>query len=183
VWAIPASEILERFKNRMTNFENLSGTISWTTQLGITYIGNFKYINPGKLYIKITSPQSSLLVANRKKLWLYDPSHKICSLQNLDNKLSGGIVNLIKEYQPILSEKTADGYIIQLVNSSKPYPTIIISMDETFFLKKTVLIDKANKETNLTIISPSTTENIMKKFFKFEVPANTQVIKNPLDIK
>ena len=183
IFAFTEEEALVRFQNRMTNFETLTGTMVWTTELGITYIGSLQYINPGKIYIKITSPQNSIFVSNGRKIWLYDPENKICSIQNLDDKFSGGVSSLTKGYTLSDLQETSDGFSFQLDNKGNFFPKLLVMVDKTFFLKKIVFITKQEKETSLTIINPKTTESIREKIFSFNVPANTQVVKNPLDIK
>ena len=69
-FAITGDEALAQFRGRMNGAGKLTGIISWSHSGGETYTGAFKYMSPGKIYIKFSSPPGKTIVSNGKSLWI-----------------------------------------------------------------------------------------------------------------
>lgn len=182
-FAVTGEEAIAKFKNRMHGIDKMTGILSWTTATGSTYTGNFKYMNPGKIYVKFSSPGNRVVVANGKKLWIYDPGSSVCGIQDLTGNTSGGIASLVNDYLAIVTSQGPGGYTLKLKNSGKTYSEIVLMLDSSFMLKKAVLRSKEGEGISFSLSNIDTSATVMKNLFDFNVPANTQVVKNPLDIK
>jgi outer membrane lipoprotein-sorting protein len=181
-YAITGDEALASFRNRMNGISKLTGIISWSHSGGETYTGSFKYMNPGKIYIKFSSPAGKVIVSNGKSLWVYTPGSNICGVQDLAGGGSGGIAALTSGYLAIVTAQGPGGYTIKLKGNDKSFPEIILMVDSTFFLKKAILKSKDGGTYNFSISNISTAA-VIPSIFDFNVPSGAQVVKNPLNIK
>ncbi len=182
-YAVTGDEALAKFRGRMYGISQLTGIISWANATGMTYTGTFKYLNPGKIYVKFSSPAGKVIVSNGKKLWVYSPSSNICGIQDLGRGGSGGISSFTKGYFAIVTSQGPSGYTIKLKNSDKTYSEIILMVDSTYFLKKAIFKTKNGNAYNFSISNTSTSARVMPTLFSFDVPASAQVVKNPLNIR
>jgi len=181
--ALTGDEALNSFRNRMNSIGKLTGVISWAEPSGETYTGSFKYMSPGKIYIKFSNPSGKVIVANGKNLWVYTPGNNICGVQDLGGGGSGGIAALTTGYYAIVTSQGPGGYTIKLKSNDKSFSEIILMVDSTFFIKKAILKSKDGGSYNFSISNTSTTTAVIPSIFDFNVPSNSQVVKNPLNIK
>jgi hypothetical protein len=56
-------------------------------------------------------------------------------------------------------------------------------VDSTFFLKKAILKSKDGGTYNFSISNVNASAAVIPSIFDFNVPSNSQVVKNPLNIK
>lgn len=182
-FAITGDEALNSFRNRMNSIGKLTGIIAWSHSSGETYTGSFKYMSPGKIYIKFSNPSGKIIVSNGRSLWVYTPGSNICGVQDLGGGGSGGIAALTQGYFAIVTAQGPGGYTIKLKNNDKSFTEIILMVDSTFFLKKAILKSKDGGTYNFSISNISTSAAVIPTIFDFNVPANSQVVKNPLNIK
>lgn len=181
--AITGSEALAKFKGRMYSAGRMTGIIQWSYNSGPPYTGSFKYLAPNKIYIKFSSPGGKVLVANGRKLWIYDPGNNVCAVQDLGGGGSGGIAAMVKGYMGIVTSQGGGGYTLKLKNSDRTYSEIMLWLDKSFFLKKAVLKTAKGDALKVTLSNVSFSTSVMESLFDFNVPANTQVIKNPLQVR
>lgn len=183
-FAITGEEALARFRGRMAGIEKMTGIISWSSPSGYTYTGAFKYLNPGRLYIKFSNPNGKIIVSSGKRLWVYDPASNICGIQDLaPGSFSGGIASFVNGYNGIVTSQGSGGYTLKLRASDRTYPEIILQLDASFLLRKAVMKNKDGEAVTFSLSNVDMGASVMKNIFEFSVPANTQVVKNPLDIK
>lgn len=182
-FAITGDEALASFRNRMNSIGKLTGIISWSHSGGETYTGSFKYMSPGKIHIKFSNPSGKVIVSNGRSLWVYSPGSNICGVQDLGGGGSGGIAALTSGYFAIVTAQGPGGYTIKLKSSDKSFSEIILMVDSTFFLKKAMLKSKDGGTYNFSISNVSTSAAVLPSVFDFNVPSNSQVVKNPLNIK
>jgi outer membrane lipoprotein carrier protein len=180
--AMTATEALEKFRGRMYGAGAVTGTISWSYEDSAPYTGSFKYLSPGRIHVKFSSPSGKVLVSNGRKLWVYDPGTNICGVQDLDGGSSGGIAGLVGGYNGIVTGG-GGGYTLKLRNEVGAYPEITLMLDSTFFLKKAILKDRSGKSLRFTISGVDTSATLIRTMFDFNPPANAQLIKNPLEVK
>lgn len=181
-FAITGDEALASFRHRMNSIGKLTGIISWSHSSGETYTGSFKYMSPGKIYIKFSNPSGKIIVSNGKSLWVYSPGSNICGVQDLGGGGSGGIAALTSGYFAIVTQGSG-GYTIKLKNSEKSFTEITLMVDSTFFLKRAIIKSKDGGVYNFSISNVSTDAAVIPSIFDFNAPSNTQVVKNPLNIK
>lgn len=182
-WAITGDEAMANFRNRMGGISKMTGIISWTDSTGSTYTGSFKYMNPGKIYIKFSSPAGQIIVSNGRSLWIYSPGNNICGVQDLAGGGSGGIAAFTSGYLAIVTAQGPGGYTIKLKSNDKTYNEILLILDSSFFLKRAVFKSKDGGSISFSLSNVSTTAPVMANIFSFDVPASAQVVKNPLNIK
>jgi outer membrane lipoprotein-sorting protein len=181
LFAMTGEEALNKFRGRMSGAARLTGIISWSGSSGYTYTGHFKYMAPDKIYVKFSSPGGKIVVSNGKRLYIFDPSSNICGIQDLGGA-SGGIAGLTSGYNAIASAQ-GNGYNIKLKNPDKHYSEINLSVDSSFMLKRAALKTKDGEGITFTLSNVDSNASVMRSIFDFSVPANAQVIKNPLDIR
>lgn len=183
-FSITGDEALTRFRARMLGLGKLTGVISWTAGSGQTMTGSFKYMAPDKIYVKFSNPSGKVVVSNGRKLWVYNPGINICGIQDLGGgSSSGGIAGLTKDYNAIVTSQGSGGYTIKLKNNTAHYTEIVLLVDSSFLLKKAIFKGKSDEAFSFTLSNVSTSAGVMRSLFEFSVPANAQVVKNPLNIK
>lgn len=183
LYPLTGNEALENFYNRMNSVPKMTGIISWTAGAGQTYTASFKYMNPGKIFVKFNNPRGKTIVSNGKKLWVYDSASNICGIQELGSGNSGGIAGLTRGYNAIVSSHGSKGYTLKLKNNDRAFSQIILTLDSSFFLKKAVLKDSQGSSLSFTLSNISTEAGVMKNLFDFTVPANAQTVMNPLNTR
>ncbi len=182
-WALTGDEAVEKFKGRMFGLKSARGTISWTTQSGFMYTGNFKYLAPGRIHVKFTNPSGKIISCNGRKLWVYNPSSNICGVQELAPRgESGGIAALISGYSAIAMGGKG-GYTIKLKNNERHYSSITLVVDQSFMLKKAVLQTKDGGGITISLSGVITGEGMSPGLFDFNPPSSSQTVTNPLNIK
>jgi outer membrane lipoprotein-sorting protein len=183
LYAITGEEALARFQQRMHGIGRMTGIISWTSHSGMTYTGTFKYMSPGKIYVKFSSPGGKVVVSNGKRLWVYDSGSNICGVQDLGRSGSGGIASMVNGYMAIVVSQGSGGYTLKLKNSERTYSEITLYLDGSFMLKRAVLKTPEGEGFSIVLRNVDTTAGVVSSMFNFNVPANSQVIKNPLNIR
>lgn len=183
VYALTGDEALAKFQHRMNSVGTMSGSVSWLYQSGQGYVGTFKYMAPGRIFVKFTSPAGRTLVSNGKRLWVYESSSNICGVQDLARGGSGGIGSMVGGYLAILTSQGAGGYTIKLKSADKAYSDITLVLDGSFLLKKAVFNSRDGEGFSVTLSNVRTGESMITGLFDFNVPTNAQVVRNPLDVK
>ncbi|TAL32206.1 MAG: outer membrane lipoprotein carrier protein LolA [Spirochaetes bacterium] len=183
-YSLNGDEALRKFQDRMYGVGTMSGQISWVYTSGTMYSGSFKYMAPGRIYVKFTTPTGRVLVTNGKKLWVYDSQSNICGVQDLGRGGSGGIASLVQGYLPLLSAQGSGGYTIKLKSNERQYNEITLVLDGNFMMKKAVMQSRGGGEgLSITLSNVRTGEGMTAGTFDFNVPSNAQLVKNPLDVK
>ena len=182
--AISGDEAVARFRAKMNGTEKLAGTISWTTASGAIFSGSFRYMRPGKIFVRFSSPANRTIVSNGKRLWIHDSASNICGIQELGANHSGGIAGMIQGYTATASGGDG-GYIIRLraPNASRAYQEIVLNVDSSFMLRRAALRRANGETTTFTLNLLESTGSVSVGTFNFSVPSNAQVIMNPLDIR
>ena len=182
LFALSGDEAVAKFRGRMGSVDKLAGTISWTTANGTMYTGSFKYMRPGMIHVKFSSPSNKVVVSNGKKLWIYDTSSNICGIQELGAWSSGGIAGMVAGYNAIASGGDG-GYTIKLKAPNRTFSEIILNTDGSFMLKRASLKNKNGDVLVFNLNLLDSVGSVSAGMFNFSVPSNAQVINNPLDIK
>jgi outer membrane lipoprotein-sorting protein len=194
-------EAMTKLNERMSGAGTLTGKISVSYQSGQTYSGIFMFMKPGKIYVKITEPPGKFIITNGKKLWIYDSLTDVCGVQEMDTeevstvneadnkpsteikpKLRGGLYFLFKNYAAKLITDAAN-HTIELTNESRQYSEIKIILNPDFMLASASFKDKEGNGFTVKLSDVKAGEKIAPGIFNFHVPAEAQVIKNPLNIR
>ena len=182
LYAMTGDEALQRFQGRMGSISTMRGTISWTDTSGFMYTGNFKFMAPGRIFVKFSSPSGKILASNGRKLWVYSPSSNICGRQDLGRGRSGGIAGVVSGYSAILLGG-GSGYTIKLKNNDRHYSSITLVVDSTFLLKKAIMKTKDGGGMTISLAGVVVGEGMSPGIFDFSPPASAQTVNNPLNIK
>jgi len=182
-FALTGDEAMAQFRGRMGSIGKLTGIISWSHSSGETYTGAFKFMSPGKIYVKFSSPPGKVIVSNGKSLWIYSSANNICGVQDLAGGGSGGIAALTSGYFAIVTAQGPGGYTIKLKNNDREFSEIVLMVDSSFFLKKAIIKAKDGGTYNFSISNVSASAAVIPSIFDFNVPSSALVVKNPLNIK
>ncbi len=177
------SEAVKRFQARMYGIGKMTGNVSFTGQSGQTFSGNFKFMAPGKFYIKFSNPSGRVIVSNGNKLWVYNKASNVCGIQDLGSSLSGGIAGMVSGYNAIVTSRSSSGYTIKLRNNDKAYPQIILRVSKSFLLRKAIFKTKDGKGFSFVLSNINTSAGVHSSLFNFSVPPNVQSVINPLNIR
>ena len=200
-----AEEVINNLIEQFQTIETMKGQLNLTYQTGEVYSGTFIYMNPGKIYIKMTEPPGKVIVTDSKKLWAYDSSTDVCGVQELETaeeesenedakkkkeknenevKLSGGIAQFLEAYEIISITEESSNYYVELAGEAEKFTEIKIEINSDFLLEKAIFKDKNNEDGCVIELSDiKSGERITPGIFNFDVPANAQVVKNPLDVR
>ena len=183
LFSISGDDAVQKFQSRMRYLAKLTGVISWTAYGGQTYIGSFKYLAPGKIYVKFTSPIEKILVSNGKTLWIYTPGNKLCGIHELNKGTNSGLIATIESGYNSVATSGDTGHTIKLKSDKKQYREIILSVDTTFLLKGAIFKREDNRMLSFTISETSTNAEVNENLFNFKVPKGVQIVKNPVNIR
>jgi outer membrane lipoprotein-sorting protein len=183
LYPVSGDEIFKKFQARMRDLSKLTGVISWKALDGKTYIGNFTYYAPNRIYVKFTSPVEKILVSNGKTLWIYTHGSRVCGMYELIKGPHSGILSMIRTGYSSAAVGGDAGYVIKLKSDTKQYREVVLSMDPTYLLKAAIFKREDNRMLSFSISDASTKVNVDEDYFNFKVPKGVQVIKNPLNVK
>jgi outer membrane lipoprotein-sorting protein len=183
LFSISGDDAVQKFQSRMRHLAKLTGVISWTAYGGQTYVGSFKYLAPGKIYVKFTSPFEKILVSNGKTLWIYTPGNKMCGIHELIKGTNSGLIATIESGYNSVATSGDTGHTIKLKSDKKQYREIILSVDSTFLLKGAIFKREDNRMLSFTISETSTKAEVNENLFNFKVPRGVQIVKNPVNIR
>jgi outer membrane lipoprotein-sorting protein len=200
--SLEGNEVINKLNERFKSIDTMKGQLTITYQSGEVFSGIFMYMNPGKIYVKLTDPPGKLIITDNKKLWVYDSTTDVCGVQELEmneededkeavekqendikTKLRGGIERFLRGYEVIDISGDALSYVIEMVNDKRKYSDVKLFIDAEFMLSKAIFKDKNEDGFSVELSGISTGEIIPPGLFNFNVPANAQVVKNPLDIR
>jgi outer membrane lipoprotein-sorting protein len=180
--AATGDEAVEKFKSRFYSIQTMKGIISISYSSGESMVGAFRYMAPGKFYIKFTAPAGKEISTNGKRLWIYDKGNNVCGIQEVSPTYSGGVAGYIKNYMALASSSGNDT-MIKLKSPDQFYRDIIIMADSSFMIKKVTFRTEKGDGFAATFSNLVLNEPIPIGAFDFNVPSNAQVVKNPLDVR
>jgi outer membrane lipoprotein-sorting protein len=182
IYSITGSEAVTKLTERLKSTSTMEGIISISYASGITHSGIFKFKSPGHFNIKFSNPAGKQIISDSKKLWIYDESSRVCGVQDLSKSYSGGLASLIKGYFAVVNE-TGNKILIKLKSNNKYYSEINILVDKSYIIKKVVFKKEDGNGFSIILSNVKIGKAIHGNVFSFDVPANAQLIKNPLNIR
>lgn len=202
-FSLTGDEALQKFKDQMAGIKTMRGQISLLYQNGEMYSGSFKYMFPGKIFIQFSEPSGKTIVSNGKKLWAYDAASGVCGVQELDIEVDeddkdfkenagskrirvqdrGGPSVFLSGYQVTAVSEEKTGVTIELMNGTRKYTDIKLVLNNEFMLIKAIFKNDKDEGFMIKLSDVKTGEKITPGLFDFNVPANSQIVKNPLDIR
>ncbi|MCU0821348.1 MAG: outer-membrane lipoprotein carrier protein LolA [Spirochaetes bacterium] len=199
---IDGNELFEKAKERLISVTTIKGTISITYETGQMYSGEFQYMPPGKIFIDITDPPGKKIVSNGKRLWVYDSSSDLCGVQDLftrdaerdrylseeekkanEYRMKGGLEFFFSGYDASILADEPGGYTVELKNESRFYKDVVLRLDRNCLIQSARFTDKQGVQFAIRLSNMRFNEKIFTGVFDFNVPANAQLVKNPLDVR
>ncbi|MFW6366601.1 MAG: LolA family protein [Spirochaetota bacterium] len=178
-YAITGGEALSKFRSRMYSIGSMRGMISMTTGSGEILTGTFSYKAPGKIHIQFGNGKA--IVSNGRKLWIYSPESGICGVQDLGGGGSGGIAGLVSNYTA-MARPAGSGVLIKMTGNGH-YDDITIMTDASFLLQSATFNSTTGNGFSVQLSGVQTNLGLPNGMFDYSVPANAQLVKNPLNIQ
>ncbi|MBN2435284.1 MAG: outer membrane lipoprotein carrier protein LolA [Spirochaetes bacterium] len=178
LYSITGSEALSKFRARMRSIGSMRGMISMSTEGGMMN-GTFSYKSPGKIHVQFDNGKT--IVSNGRKLWVYNPESGICGVQDLGGGGSGGIASLIDGYTAMAREG-GSGAVIKLTGSGY-YDDITIITDGSYMLRSATFNNSSGGGFSVNLSGVQLNLGLPGGMFDYSVPANAQLVNNPLNIQ
>lgn len=160
--------------------------------------GYVKSKNPNFLAVDFYNPRGQKIVSNGKQMWIYIPRLNVVAEQDLkddrgtvfNSGTKSGLQRLFSKYhykfasktQPE-TEKNGKKYytlFLKQKESRSGYRTIKLWINEDFMIEKASGVTSSNKKVTIQFSNIDTSKKYQKGIFKFDIPSNARVIKNPM---
>ncbi|HEY1405864.1 MAG TPA: outer-membrane lipoprotein carrier protein LolA [Spirochaetota bacterium] len=194
------SDVVKSVKKRYGEIECYSAEFKITSDKGgkkTVQQGYVKSKYPDKLLVEFSIPAGQRIVANDRTMWIYMPSLNVVAEQDLNNAdaslFSGtksGLSRLFNKFHYKFDAKDqpsadADGkkyytLFLKQKESRSGYRTLKLWISEDYLIKKAVGETSSGKKVEIEFSNIKTNENFPNGIFKFDVPSQARVIKNPM---
>lgn len=159
--------------------------------------GTVSYKNSNKLLIHFTSPQGQKIVCNDKTMWIYIPSMNVVAEQDLKSDsgilsatTSTGLKRLFSKYhyrfdgkeQPETQSDGSKFYTLFLKQkeSRSGYRSLKLWISEDYMIQRASGETASGKKVDITFSGIKTGMDLSNGMFKFDIPSQARVIKNPM---
>lgn len=171
-------------KQQLTKIDGLKAEFSQTvTDLNDKVIqqgkGDFALAYPNQLYWHLTEPDESLIVADGKNLWVYNPFAEEVTLMNVDQAIKASPIALLVHRD----DKTWSQYVVSKIENCykvKPKATDagVVGVKLCFkdnLLTQFSLDDNQGNNSLFTLKDQHALTQADHKIFNFKVPENVDV--------
>lgn len=198
---VTVNSVVKKIKEQFGKIESYSAKFVITTEkMGKKTIhrGKIKTLFPNRIRVDFINPPGQKIVSDGKTIWIYIPTLNVVAEQDLDSD-SGSLFssNTKKGLQRLFSKyhykfaskeqprKEKDGnkyYILYLrqKESRSGYRNFTLWINENYLITKAVGETSSNKKVEIVFSNINTKENFQKGMFKFDIPSQARVIKNPM---
>lgn len=176
LYSVSGNEALSKFRSRMYSIGSMRGMITLQSNGGMM-TGTFSYKAPGKIHIQFNDGKT--IVSNGRKLWVYNPANGICGVQDLGGGGSGGIAAYVDSYSAIAP---GNGNVIKL-SGNNYYDEITVVTDDTGLLMSATFNSTTGGGFSISLSGVQVNLGLPGGMFDYSVPANAQLVKNPLNIQ
>lgn len=162
-----------------------------------TQRGVISYKATNKLFIKFNSPYGQKIISNGKMMWIYIPSMNVVAEQDLKSDsgffsthTKSGLKRLFRKYhyrfdskeQPQVQSDGSKLYTIFLKQkeSRSGYRTLKLWVSENYMIVRAHGETSSGKEVDISFSNIKTDIDLPNGMFKFDVPSQARVIKNPM---
>lgn len=198
---VTVNDIVENIQTRFGKLESYTANFKIIiTKAGKTTVqsGIIKSKNPNYLLVEFHSPRGQKIISNGKMMWIYIPSMNVVAEQDLkedrgtvfSSGTKSGLQRLFSKYhykfaskdQPITDKNGKKYYTLNLIQkeSRSGYRTMDLWINEDFIIEKAVGTTSSNKKVIIEFSKIDLTKNYQKGMFKFDIPSNARVVKNPM---
>lgn len=198
---VTVSDVVRKVKDRFSDVEGYSANFVIESKKGSSTEvkkGTIQSLKPNMLKIQFRSPKSQLLVSDGETMWIHIPSMNVVAEQDLKGDKSTefsttsyvGLKRLFAKYhykfdskdQPALGVDGKKYYTLYLKQkeSRSGYKSMKLWVNEDFLITRAVGETSSGKSVSISFSNINTKASLRKGSFKFDIPANARVIKNPM---
>lgn len=195
------SDIVKKVKSRFGEIDSYGARFKITVEYQgkkTVQTGYVKSKNPNLLAVDFYVPRGQKIVSNGKQMWIYIPSMNVVAEQDLKDDrgtvfssgTKSGLQRLFSKYhykfadkeQPRKMKNGKSYYTLYLQQkeSRSGYRSINLWINEDFMIEKAVGVTSSNKKVTVEFSKIDTSKKYQKGIFKFDIPSNARVIKNPM---
>jgi len=159
--------------------------------------GVIRYKTSDKLLIDFQTPYGQKILSNGDTMWIYIPSMNVVAEQSIDSgsglfsaSSASGLNRLFSKYHYRFAskeqlEKNDSGeknYTLALKQkeTKSGFRDIKLWISEDYFIKRASGVTSTGKKVDITFSSIKTNIEIPNGVFKFDMPSQARIIKNPM---
>ncbi len=186
-----AKEAAEVLAIKLNNIQTLSAKFSQSTyntqgQLVQTSEGRMVLKRPGQFYWRATFPMVQEIIADGKRIWVYDIDLEQVTVQQQNNDelrpamILTGDANTLSEHYSIEQVKQVEpgDWFILTPKTDEAHFTWLQLYFERAKLKKILFEDALGSRTLIEFKSAKFNQPVDLKLFKFTLPPNVDVVQN-----
>ena len=198
---VTVSDVVRNVRDRFSKVEGYEAKFTMVTSKGsgtVTQKGTIQSLQPNYLRIMFNAPRNQQVISDGKMMWVYIPSMNVVAEQDLkDDKGTEfsavsyvGLKRLFAKYhykfaskeQPALMSDGKKYYTLYLQQkeSRSGYKTINLWINEDFLITRAEGETSTGKKITISFDNINTNAKLLKGNFKFDIPSNAKVIKNPM---
>jgi outer membrane lipoprotein carrier protein len=198
---VTVSDVVRNIKDRFSKVEGYQADFTMVTVKGsgsVTQKGVIQSLRPNFLRVTFHSPKRQQIVSDGKMMWIHIPSMNVVAEQDLKGDRGTefsatsyiGLRRLFAKYhykfaskeQPALMSDGKKYYtlFLQQKESRSGYKTINLWVNEDFLITRAEGETSIGKKITISFDNINTNVKLLKGQFKFDIPSNARVIKNPM---
>lgn len=198
---VTVGDVVKKIKQRFAEIDGYQADFSITSEkLGKKnyQTGTVKYKASNRMLIEFSKPFGQRIVSNGKTMWVYIPSMNVVAEQDLNTDsdplfFSGsksGLRRLFSKYHYKFASKDqpeqgADGrknytLILQQKETRGGFRSLKLWISEGYMITRAAGETSSGKKVEIEFSNIKTDVSLPNGIFKFEIPANARVIKNPM---
>ena len=183
--AIELSKLLNNIQNLQADFTQV--IYDNTGQILQRSSGNLALARPGKFYWSVKQPHTQLIIADGKKIWIYDPSLRQVIVQKMQDNFAGTpaflltapISDLVNSFKIISINCKSQCSAFKLL--PKQQTDTLFQWVELQFNNNTVttmrLHDNLDQETLISFQHEKLNQPLNAHIFNFTAPADVDVVQ------
>ena len=194
-------DVVKKIKSRYNEIDTYEATFKISTERAgkRTYqSGVIKSKAPNKLSVDFDKPYGQRIVSNGKTMWIFIPGMNVVAEQDLQSESGSifapgsksGLRRLFSKFHYKFASKDqpetgADGkkyytLFLKQKESRGGYRTMKIWCNENYMIVRASGETAAGKKVEIEFSNIKTNGDIPNGAFKFDIPSNARIIKNPM---
>jgi outer membrane lipoprotein-sorting protein len=197
---VTVSDVVKKVQEKFASFETYQANfsiISDKMDKKKVQQGVISYKASNKLLVNFTTPPGQKIVSDDKTMWIYIPSMNVVAQQDLKNdsgvfsvQSKTGLRRLFSKYhyrfdgkeQPAVQSDGSKQYTIFLKQkeSRSGFSTMKLWVSEDYVIVRAEGETSSGKKVSISFSQIKTGIDLPNGMFKFDVPGQARVIKNPM---
>ena len=197
---VTVSDIVKKVKGRFSEIKTYEANFRIQTEkTGSKNLqtGTIRYKSPDRMLITFQQPFGQKIIANGTTMWIYIPSMNVVAEQDLKDEggffssaTKNGLQRLFNKYhyrflsknQPEQQQDGSKMYTLQLKQkeSRSGYRTMNLWITENYLITHVAGETSSGKKVDIVFTDIKIDNDIPNGMFKFDVPPQARVIKNPM---